>query len=74
MLPECSEKNVNFTLEIEGFFNLLFAHIFNRFAIDSDEIKLHVDTLLKAIVSSKGKFTIKYRLYDSHSSWTTLQS
>ena len=48
--------------EVEGFFNLLFAHLFNLFPIDSDEIKEHVDSLLKAITSSQGHFSSKYRL------------
>jgi translation initiation factor 3 subunit M len=48
--------------EVEGFFNLLFAHLFILFPIDSDEIEVHVGTLLKAITSSKGHFASQYRL------------
>ncbi|KAF9651741.1 PCI-domain-containing protein [Thelephora ganbajun] len=55
-LGEGSEK------EVEGFFNLLFAHLFNLFPIDSDEIKVHVNALLKAITSPKGQFSSQYRL------------
>lgn len=51
-----------FTPEIEGFFNLLFAHLFSLFPIHSNEIKAHVDTLIKAIASSKSQFPTKYRL------------
>jgi translation initiation factor 3 subunit M len=48
--------------EVEGFFNLLFAHLFNLFPIDSDEIEEHVETLLSAITSSKGRFSSQHRL------------
>ena len=48
--------------EVEGFFNLLFARLFNLFPTDSDEIKVHVGILLKAITSSKGHFSSQYRL------------
>ena len=51
-----------FSLEVEGCFNLLFAHLFNLFPIDSDEIKEHLDTLLTAITSSQGLFSSQYRL------------
>ena len=60
----CSTRSTErfFPPEVEGFFNLLFAHLFNLFPIDSDEIKEHTDTLLKAITSARGRFSSQYRL------------
>lgn len=55
-------KLTSFTPEVEGFFNLLFAHLFSLFPIDSEEIRVHVDNLLKVISSSKGPFPTQYRL------------
>jgi translation initiation factor 3 subunit M len=57
-----SDQLRRFTPEVEGFFNLLFAHLFSIFPVDSNEIKVHIGTLIKAIVSSKGRFPTRYRL------------
>ena len=57
-----SDQLRSFTPEVEGFFNLLFAHLFSLFPINSNEIKVHVDSLINTIVSSKSRFPTKYRL------------
>jgi len=48
--------------EIEGFYNLLFAHLRNLFPFDSPEMKSHLDSLLIAISSSQSHFNLQYRL------------
>ncbi|KAJ3807992.1 PCI domain-containing protein [Lentinula aff. lateritia] len=49
--------------EIEGFFNLIYAHLFSLFSPSSQEAKQHTDTLLKVISSSPAEQTsIKYRI------------
>ena len=49
--------------EIEGFFNLLYAHILTLWPIDSPETKKHVSDLLPIITSSTtAESTIKYRM------------
>ena len=64
MHPQNAESDQlrSFTPEVEGFFNLFFAHLFSLFPIDSNEIKVHVDTLIDTIISSKSRFPTKYRL------------
>ena len=46
----------------EGLLNLSLAHLLNILPIDSHETKMHIDTLLEAITSSKGDFSSQYRL------------
>ncbi|KAF9782189.1 hypothetical protein BJ322DRAFT_1111072 [Thelephora terrestris] len=65
LLPEIKGLGEGSEKEVEGFFNLLFAHLFSLFPIDSEEIRVHVDNLLKVISSSKGPFPTQYRLLSS---------
>ncbi|KAH9927090.1 PCI-domain-containing protein [Epithele typhae] len=55
-LGEGSEK------EIEGFFNLLFSHLLTLYPLDAPEIRTRLDALLKAISSSPGHSSTKYRI------------
>ncbi|KAJ3739827.1 PCI domain-containing protein [Lentinula detonsa] len=49
--------------EIEGFFNLIYAHLFSLFSPSSPEAKQLTDTLLKVISSAPSDQTsIKYRI------------
>jgi hypothetical protein len=48
--------------EIEGFFNLLYAHLLKLWPIDSPEIKNRVSNLLPIITSSTGVSAAKYRM------------
>jgi len=48
--------------EIEGFFNLLFAHLLNSWPITSEETKRHTTALLHTIASSPGENATKYRI------------
>ncbi|THH02131.1 hypothetical protein EW026_g663 [Hermanssonia centrifuga] len=48
--------------EIEGYFNLLFAHILSAFSSDAPETKDHLNTLLQTITSSPESSSIKYRI------------
>ncbi|KAF8914261.1 hypothetical protein CPB84DRAFT_1721203 [Gymnopilus junonius] len=49
--------------EIEGFFNLLFAHIFALYPADSTEVKQYLSTLLRSISSSStDRLSVKYRV------------
>ncbi|KAJ4479179.1 hypothetical protein J3R30DRAFT_3475092 [Lentinula aciculospora] len=49
--------------EIEGFFNLIYAHLFSLFAPSTPEAKEHTDVLLKVISSAPTEQTaIKYRI------------
>ncbi|KAH9971432.1 PCI-domain-containing protein [Lactifluus volemus] len=48
--------------EIEGFFNLLYAHLLNLWPIDSSETKKHLSTLVPIITSSPADSAIKYRI------------
>ncbi|KAI0029925.1 hypothetical protein K488DRAFT_55321 [Vararia minispora EC-137] len=48
--------------EIEGFFNLLFAHLLTLWPISSDNTKQHVSALLNTVTSSSGDNTTKYRI------------
>ncbi|KIP08329.1 hypothetical protein PHLGIDRAFT_69543 [Phlebiopsis gigantea 11061_1 CR5-6] len=56
-LGEGSEK------EIEGFFNLLFAHLLTSFPADAPETKEHVLKLLQIIASSDARPTTRLRMY-----------
>ncbi|KII95260.1 hypothetical protein PLICRDRAFT_34102 [Plicaturopsis crispa FD-325 SS-3] len=52
--------------EIEGFFNLLYSHLFSLFAADSSELKQHLTTLLTTISSSPSEqAAIKYRIHSN---------
>lgn len=48
--------------EIEGFFNLLFSHLLTLFPLDAPEIRAHLDTLLKTIISVPDHTSTKYRM------------
>ncbi|KAH8989688.1 PCI-domain-containing protein [Lactarius akahatsu] len=48
--------------EIEGFFNLLYAHLLNLWPIDSPETKKHVTDLLPIVTSASAEPAIKYRI------------
>ncbi|KAA1473359.1 hypothetical protein DENSPDRAFT_802463 [Dentipellis sp. KUC8613] len=48
--------------EIEGFFNLLYAHVLTLWPADSEERKTHVAHLLQVIASSPAEHNIKYRI------------
>jgi len=52
--------------EAEGFFNLLFAHIFTLHPSTSPEANRYTNSLLKTIAtSSSDRLSIKYRVYVS---------
>jgi len=48
--------------EIEGFFNLLFAHFLSLFPLNSSDSRQHLSTLLATISSSDEPSTLKYRI------------
>ncbi|KAF8165632.1 hypothetical protein B0H34DRAFT_671432 [Crassisporium funariophilum] len=48
--------------EIEGFFNLLFAHLLALYPSTSPELKQYLNTLLKTISASSDRLSIKYRI------------
>ncbi|KAH8988769.1 PCI-domain-containing protein [Lactarius hatsudake] len=48
--------------EIEGFFNLLYAHLLNLWPIDSPETKKRVTDLLPIVASASAEPAIKYRI------------
>ncbi|TFY82705.1 hypothetical protein EWM64_g1301 [Hericium alpestre] len=48
--------------EIEGFFNLLYAHVLTLWPVESPETKEHVSKLLQVIVASQADSNIKYRI------------
>lgn len=52
--------------EIEGFFNLLYAHLLTLWPIDSPETKNRVSNLLPIITSSTPESAAKYRMCVSH--------
>lgn len=49
--------------EIEGFFNLLCAHLLSLWPVDSSETKDRVSNLLRIIASSTVESATKYRMY-----------
>jgi len=49
--------------EIEGFFNLLYAHLLSLWPVDSSETKNRVSNLLRIITSSTVESATKYRMY-----------
>ena len=48
--------------EIEGFFNLLYAHLLNLWPTDSPETKKYVTGLLPIVTSATAESAIKYRV------------
>ncbi|ETW83622.1 hypothetical protein HETIRDRAFT_116256 [Heterobasidion irregulare TC 32-1] len=48
--------------EIEGFFNLLYAHLLTLWPTDSSETKESVSNLLNVVTSSPAESSIKYRI------------
>lgn len=51
-------------IEIEGFFNLIFAQLFSLFSPSSQEVIKHADVLLKVISSAPSdQHSIKYKMY-----------
>jgi translation initiation factor 3 subunit M len=48
--------------EIEGFFNLLYAHLLALWPVGSPETKKHVSDLLPIITSSAAQSSIRYRM------------
>lgn len=55
-------SHYHLTTEIEGFFNLLYAHILDLWPVDSPETKKHVTDLLPIITSASAESAIKYRM------------
>ena len=54
----------NDATEVEGFFNLLFAHLFALYSPGSPELKQYIISLLKVLSSSSSdRLSIKYRMY-----------
>ena len=50
--------------DIEGFFNLVYSHLLELYALDSPEIKIHLDTLLQVVSSAPtDKASLKYRMF-----------
>ena len=50
--------------DIEGFFNLLYSHLLELYALDSPEAKIHLDTLLQVVSSAPtDKASLKYRMF-----------
>ena len=54
------------TTEIEGFFNLLYAHISDLWPVDSPETKRHVTDLLPTITFASAESATKYRMCVFH--------
>jgi hypothetical protein len=57
------EYKTNNATEIEGFFNLLFAHLFALYSPGSPELKQYIISLLKVLSSSSERLSIRYRMY-----------
>jgi hypothetical protein len=62
--PWLVPRHLSVILEIEGFFNLLFAHFLTLFDLESAETRKRVDTLLQTLTSSPTESAIKYRTCD----------
>ena len=56
-------KNLTNATEVEGFFNLLFAHLFALYSPSSPELKQYIISLLKVLSSSSERLSIRYRMY-----------
>jgi len=60
--------NTDWHSEIEGFFNLLYSHLFALYPADSPETKQYLTTLLQIFsLSPSEQALIKYRMYDRRS-------
>ena len=57
---------IRLATEIEGFFNLLYAHLLTLWPVDSPETKNRVFDLLPIITSSTAESATKYRMYVFH--------
>jgi hypothetical protein len=57
---------IRLATEIEGFFNLLYAHLLTLWPADSPETKNRVFDLLPIITSSTAESATKYRMYVFH--------
>ncbi|KIK03132.1 hypothetical protein K443DRAFT_121587 [Laccaria amethystina LaAM-08-1] len=54
---------LTFVAEVEGFFNLFYAHLFALYSPDSSEAKTYLTTLLQTLSSSPfDRLSIKYRI------------
>lgn len=51
--------------EVEGFFNLLFAHLFALHSPSSPELKQYIISLLKVLSSSSDRLSIRYRIFSN---------
>lgn len=58
-----TSTNIGSPVEIEGFFNLLFAHFLSLFPIDAPETKERLLKLVQLITSSPDHSAAKYRMY-----------
>jgi hypothetical protein len=59
-----AEPIVTFRSEIEGFFNLLYAHLFALYPADAPETRQRLQTLLQVVAASPSEnVAIKYRMY-----------
>lgn len=56
-------RELTSTLEVEGFFNLLFAHLFALHSSSSPELKQYIISLLKMLSSSSERLSVRYRMY-----------
>lgn len=62
----CTVLQLTFVAEVEGFFNLLYAHLFALYPPDSSEAKTYLTTLLQTLSSSPSdRLSIKYRMLDT---------
>ena len=69
-----STLRTNNATEVEGFFNLLFAHLFALYSPSSPELKKYIISLLEAISSSSSeRLSIRYRMYLLVSSFHLLE-
>ncbi|KAF9450675.1 hypothetical protein P691DRAFT_700875 [Macrolepiota fuliginosa MF-IS2] len=63
LLEEIKQLGEGNDKEIEGFFNLVFSHLFTLWQTGSQEIREHLNTLLQTLSSSPAERTsIKYRI------------
>lgn len=58
-----SEKRTNASAEQEGFFNLLFSHLYTSYDLKSKELSAHTAHLVGSIIDIPGEHTqTKYRM------------
>ncbi|KAH7909742.1 hypothetical protein BJ138DRAFT_1173548 [Hygrophoropsis aurantiaca] len=63
VLQETKGLGEGSVLEIEGYFNLLYSHLFTLWSTDSPETKQHISSLLQIISASPSEQSaVKYRL------------